>query len=235
VDELNDAIAEALERGGNVIIPTFALERAQEILFYLKQGIAQGRLPKGLQVFLDSPMAISATEIFGRHPECYEPAIAALFREGGDPFDLPGLHLTREAADSIALNRIRSGAVIMAGSGMCTGGRVRHHLKNNLARPDCSVVFVGFAAQGTLARIIIDGAAKVRLFGEEIPVRAKTYTINGFSAHADQDDLLAWHAKTGKPEVTYLVHGEAKVMQTFAGHLSGTRVEMPGQGDSHEL
>ena len=235
VDELHAAVADALTRRGNVIIPTFALERAQEILYYLKQGIAKQRLPENLEVFLDSPMAISATEIFERHPEGYEPAVAALFREGRDPFDLPELHMVRETAESIALNQIRSGAVIMAGSGMCTGGRVRHHLQHNLSRPDCSVIFVGYAAEGTLARIIIDGAQKVRLFGEEIPVRANIHTINGFSAHADQKELLAWHARTGKPEVTYLVHGEPKTMQRFAEHLSGTRVEMPKQGEHREL
>jgi metallo-beta-lactamase family protein len=235
VTEFYEAVDAALERGGNVIIPTFALERAQELLFYLHRGMAEHHLPDGLQVFLDSPMAISATEIFVRHPECYEPEIARLFRHGHDPFKLPGLHFTREAAESIAINRIRSGAIIMAGSGMCTGGRVRHHLKHNLARSDCSVIFVGFAAEGTLARIIIDGAKKIRLFGEEIPVRAHIHTINGFSAHADQRELLDWHRRTGKPETTFLVHGDPKSMNHFAGLLNGTRVEMPAYKQSYEL
>jgi len=186
VQELYDAVNDTLERGGNLIIPTFALERAQELLYYLREGVEQGVLPASIQVFLDSPMAISATEIFKRHPECYSPEVAKLFREGRDPFDLPGLHFTRETAESIALNRVSGGAVILAGSGMCTGGRVRHHLRHNLWRKDSSIVFVGFAAIGTLARQIIDGAEKVRIFGEEIPVRARLYTINGFSAHADQ-------------------------------------------------
>ena len=125
IEELYAAIEDTFLRGGNVIIPTFALERAQEILFFLHQAVAKGRLPASLQVFLDSPMAISATEIFRRHPECYDAKTAELFREGNDPFSLPGLHFTRETAQSMALNSI-SGAVIMAGSGMCTGGRVRH-------------------------------------------------------------------------------------------------------------
>ena len=151
VDELYDAIDDTFHRGGNVVIPTFALERAQELLYYLREGIESGRLPRTMQVFLDSPMAISATQIFEHHPECYGAGTAELFREGRDPFGLPGLHFTRDTADSIALNRIGGGAVIMAGSGLCIGGRVRHHLKHTLWRHDCAVVFVGYAARGTLA------------------------------------------------------------------------------------
>jgi metallo-beta-lactamase family protein len=235
VEELYDAITDTFKRGGNIIIPTFALERAQEILFYLREGVIQNRMPGSIQVFLDSPMAISATEIFEHHPECYEADVAELFREGRDPFHLPGLHFTRETAESIALNRLGGGAVIMAGSGMCTGGRVRHHLKHNLWRKESSVVFVGFAAEHTLARRIIDGAHEVRIFGEDIPVNAKIHTINGFSAHADQAELLAWHQKLGKPERTFLVHGEEKVMQHFAKRLSETKVEMPMLGQSFDL
>ena len=146
IDEFFEAITETFKRGGNVIIPTFALERAQELLYFLSEGVTQGRLAKSTQVYLDSPMAISATEIFRRHPECFEPATAKLFQEGHDPFDLPGLHFTRETAESVAINNIHGGAIIMAGSGMCTGGRVRHHLQHNLGREDSSIVFVGYAA-----------------------------------------------------------------------------------------
>lgn len=234
VEELYSAIADALHRGGNVVIPTFALERAQEILFYLREAVDKGRLPASMPVYLDSPMAISATEIFRRHPESYRPEAARYFADGGDPFSLPGLHFTRETAESIALNDIKRGAIIMAGSGMCTGGRVRHHLRHNLARREAAVVFVGYAAQGTLARQIIDGAKDVRLFGETIPVRARTHTINAFSAHADQAELLAWHTHTGAKR-TFLVHGEEKAMQAFAAHLTGTRVELPAAGATVEL
>ncbi|HXZ68466.1 MAG TPA: MBL fold metallo-hydrolase, partial [Alphaproteobacteria bacterium] len=164
IEELYDAVTSTFERGGNVIIPTFALERAQEILAVLKEGIARGRLSRSMQVFLDSPMAISATEIFKRHPECFASETRALFGAGQDPFSFPGLHFIRETEDSKALNRISGGAVIMAGSGMCTGGRVRHHLRNNLSRDAASIVFVGFAARGTLARQIIDGAKSVTIF-----------------------------------------------------------------------
>jgi metallo-beta-lactamase family protein len=227
VEELYDAINATVKRGGNVVIPTFALERAQEILYYLHAGKEQGVLPEFLQVFLDSPMAISATEIFKRHRDCYDADTAELFRTGRDPFLFNGLHFTRETAESMAINQVAGGAVIMAGSGMCTGGRVRHHLKHNLGREHSSVIFVGYAAQGTLARRIVDGARNVDIFGEEYAVRAQIHTIGGFSAHAGQTELLDWHRHTGNPEVTFLVHGEKDSMATFGSLLRNTRVEMP--------
>ena len=235
VEELYEAINDTFKRGGNVIIPTFAMERAQELLYYLHEGVKKNRISGSTQVFLDSPMAISATEIFERHPDCYESEIAELFREGRDPFGLPGLHFTRETAESMALNRITGGGVILAGSGMCTGGRVRHHLKHNLWRKESSIVFVGFAAQGTLGRRIVDGAKEVRIFGEEIPVRANVYTINGFSAHADQNELLKWHNKIGGVEQTILVHGEETAMAAFSKKLKNTQVDMPTKGQSFKL
>jgi metallo-beta-lactamase family protein len=218
-----------------VIIPTFALERAQEILYYLREGVKNERITHFTNVFLDSPMAISATEIFGRHPECYDADTLNLFRDGNDPFDLPGLHFTRETSESIALNQVSGGAVIMAGSGMCTGGRIRHHLKHSLWNERNSVVFVGFAAQGTLARRIIDGAKHVRVYGEDIPVHTSIHTIGGFSAHADQAELLAWHAQTGDPKTTFLVHGEEKSMHVFAEKLNNTQVEIPALHQSYDL
>ncbi|HLJ18568.1 MAG TPA: MBL fold metallo-hydrolase [Stellaceae bacterium] len=232
VNELFQAITEAFGRGGNVIVPTFALERAQEILFYLRQGIETSRLPASMQVFLDSPMAISATEIFRRHPEACKPE---LLRDGKDPLALPGLHMVRETAQSMAINHISGGAVIMAGNGMATGGRVRHHLKHNLWRRESSVVFVGFAAKGTLAREIIDGARQVEVLGEEIPVRAHIHTINGFSAHADQAELLAWRAAIKGAETTFLVHGEGPTMETFARKLPPGRIEIPQLHQQFEL
>ncbi|HYQ71530.1 MAG TPA: MBL fold metallo-hydrolase [Gammaproteobacteria bacterium] len=235
VDELYAAINTTVQRGGNVVIPTFALERAQEILFYLHAGKEHGILPEFLQVFLDSPMAISATEIFRRHPECYDAQTAELFRTGRDPFRFHGLHFTRETAESMAINQVAGGAVIMAGSGMCTGGRVRHHLKHNLGRERSSVIFVGYAARGTLARRIVDGARSVDIFGEEYPVRARIHTIGGFSAHAGQQELLAWHGHTGNPAVTFLVHGEKDSMATFGSLLRNTRVEMPQLHQSFSL
>lgn len=235
VSEFYDAVRQAESRGGNVVIPTFALERAQELLFFLREGMDAGQVPKSMVVFLDSPMAISATKIFQRHREAMKAQIAKQLSRGDDPFRLPDLHFTRDTADSIALNRVRSGAVIMAGSGMCTGGRVRHHLRHNLSHRDCSVIFVGFAAEGTLARIIIDGAKSVKLFGEQIPVRAHIHTINGFSAHAGRSELIGWHRRIEAPEITFLVHGEQKARKALAEALDGSRVEMPEMHSVHEL
>jgi len=235
LDELYEVINETIGQGGNVIIPTFALERAQEILYYLREGVNSHRIKHFTNVFLDSPMAISATRIFERHPECFDAQTLELSRGDGDVFDLPGLHFTRETADSMAINLIDGGAVIMAGSGMCTGGRVRHHLKHNLWGRKNSIVFVGFAAHGTLARRIIDGAETVNIFGEQIPVRARVVTIGGFSAHADQAELLSWHKNTGQPKTTFLVHGEEDSMQAFARKLTNTTVEMPALHQGFEL
>jgi metallo-beta-lactamase family protein len=186
VEELYQAVAETFARGGNVVIPTFALERAQELLYYLRAGIEQQRVSRAIQVFLDSPMAISATAIFERHPAFYDTHTWELFREGHDPFGLPGLHFTRETAESMSINRI------------------------------------------------VASAESVRIFGEDIAVRARVYTINGFSAHADQAELLAWHAHTRAPR-TFLVHGDEPAMQAFAARLRQTRVEMPSLHQLFEL
>ncbi|MFZ2237372.1 MAG: MBL fold metallo-hydrolase [Dokdonella sp.] len=236
VEELYQAIRETNARRGNVIIPTFALERTQEILYYLHKGIRSGQLPQHLSVFLDSPMAISATEIFRRHPECFDPDFMSEL-EHGDPFDMPGLHFTRETSESMAINNIESGAVILAGSGMCNGGRVRHHLKHNLWRERSSVVFVGYAAEDTLARRIVDGAPSVRIFNDDIPVRAQVWTINGFSAHADQPALLDWLGDAPRRKV-FLVHGEyergmRKLQEVLESR--GVVCQLPGMGESIKI
>ena len=235
VEEFYTAIAAIFARGGNVVIPTFALERAQELLYILRQGIEANRLPAATPVYVDLPMAISATEIFERYPDCYSPAVAELFRQGKDPFGLPALHFTRERAESVAINQIKGGAIIMAGSGMATGGRVVHHLLHNLARPESGVIFVGYAAQGTLARRIIDGAKHVAIVGEQVQVRAAIHTVNGFSAHADQTELIAWRQRMTGIETTFIVHGEEPVMHTLAGKLGPGRIEIPALHQSFEL
>ncbi len=233
IDELYRAIRETVARGGNVVIPTFALERAQEVLYHLHCGIRDGKVPANISVFLDSPMAISATEIFRRHTECFDEAFhEALIH--GDPFAMPNLHFSRESSESMMINNIDSGAVILAGSGMCNGGRVRHHLKHNLWREKSSIVFVGYAAQGTLARRIVDGANSVRIFNEDIRVRAQVWTINGFSAHADQGHLLRWLGTSPRRKV-FLVHGDYDTgMQAMADRLSALDVasQMPGMHES---
>ena len=237
VVELIGAVADRIERGGNVVIPTFALERAQEILYHLADGIRDGILPRTLPVFLDSPMAISATETFARYPEFLGEAARRRLESGGDLFGLPTLRLTRETADSMALNRIKGGAVILAGSGMCTGGRVRHHLRYNLWRKNAGVIFVGYAARGTPARRIIDGAETVRLFGEDVRVQARIWTINGFSAHAGQHGLLDWLAHAS-PKKAVLVHGEAeRGLSALASRVEalGIACVVPSQGQTLAL
>jgi metallo-beta-lactamase family protein len=205
-DEFLGAITSTLRGHGNVIIPTFALERAQDILYCLHQAMRGGTIPAGTPVFLDSPMAISATEVFRRHPEALSDAFRGrLVQE--DPFTAPQVHFARTVDESMAINRIEGGAIILAGSGMCTGGRVRHHLRHNLDRGRAGIIFVGYAAEGTLARQIIDGHKRVRIGREDIPVRSHVWTINGFSAHADQPELLAWLGSAPRRQVL-LVHGE---------------------------
>lgn len=226
LDELYRAINTTVARRGNVLIPSFALERAQELLYYLREGIEKGLLDRNLPVYLDSPMAISATQIFRRHRECFDEETWKVISSGRDPFALPGLHMVRDTAESMALKQAR-GVVIIAGSGMCTGGRIRHHLRHNLWRPESSVIFVGYAADGTLGRRIINGNDEVRIFQEDVEVNAEVYTIGGFSAHADQQELLNWHARTGNPEQTFLVHGEEVARQAFAALLTDTEIRLP--------
>ncbi|HEV7126842.1 MAG TPA: MBL fold metallo-hydrolase [Ktedonobacterales bacterium] len=237
VQELKQAIAETLKRGGNIVIPTFALERAQDLLYCLRELVEHQDLPYHLPVYLDSPMAISATDIFRRHPECLNARTQALFSDDHDPFTLPGVHFTRDTLQSMAINQVSGGAVIMAGSGMATGGRILHHLRHNLWREESSIVFVGYAAEGTLARRIIDGQRYVNIFGEEVRVAARVYTIGGFSAHADQHELLTWHRTSGTPVTTFLVHGEDAQRATLAQALQrlGFRVERPGLHASFAL
>lgn len=238
IDEFYTCIDTTHSQGGNVVIPTFALERAQELLWFLREGEAAGRIDHRPQIFLDSPMAISATRIFRRHPEALARHAAKLIERGVDAFDVPGLAFTREVAQSKAINEIRSGALIMAGSGMCTGGRIRHHLRHNISRPECAIVFVGYAAEGTLGREIIDGAPQVEILGEVHEVRARIYTINGFSAHAGRSDLLAWLKAVGKPRRTFLVHGDpGKGMAAMHETLSamGWHPVRPAQGEVFEL
>ncbi|HUX66199.1 MAG TPA: MBL fold metallo-hydrolase [Terriglobales bacterium] len=218
IKEFQQVVAQTLARGGNIVIPTFALERAQDLLFYLRDMVKQKLIAPATPVYLDSPMAISATEIFRRHREDYNPVAAAMIAAGDDPFALPNLHYTRTTQDSMAINQVH-GAVIMAGSGMAAGGRVLHHLRHNLDDARNSVVFVGYAALGTPARAIIDGAKTVKMFGEPVAVRAQIATIGGFSAHADHDDLLRWVQAGGKPGRVFLVHGEDVAATVLARDL----------------
>lgn len=207
IAELRQALLLTFARGGNVLIPSFALERSQELLAVLFQLYKRKELP-GCQIFLDSPLAISTTRVFRRYSEYLKPEEAQTLAHSPNPFDFPALRFARTPDESRAINAISSHAIIIAGSGMCTGGRILHHLKHQVWRSECSLVFVGYQAEGTLGRRLIEGARTVRIFGEEIAVRAQIWTINGFSAHADQPGLLRWLSHAQKPEQIFLVHGE---------------------------
>lgn len=228
-EEFLAVIKETCQRGGNILIPTFALERAQEILFILREFSERGLLPP-CHIFLDSPFAIKATRIFKDNPEFFDEETYKIF-ENKDPFHPPNLYLTEDIEESKIINNIKSSAIIIAGNGTLSGGRILHHLKNNIWRPECSLIFVGFQPKGTLGRKIVDGAEKIHLFGEEIPVRAKVYTINGFSSHAGQRELLEWLFSLSNPEKIFLVHGELEKMEIFkeiiSSHFSPDRIYLP--------
>jgi len=206
--EFGEILLAARRDGGNVLIPAFSVGRSQEILYELATHFDAWRVGDW-RVFLDSPMAIEASQVYWSHPELYDAAATAVRRRTGSMPSLPNLTLCRSAEESMAINQLRGGAIVIAGSGMCTGGRIVHHLRHNLGRPECDVVFTGYQAVGTLGRAIVEGRPRVRIFGEEVAVAARVHTLGGFSAHGDQEDLLRWHAGIeGKPH-TYLVHGES--------------------------
>lgn len=238
-DELVEVIHDTLQRRqGNIVIPAFALGRTQELLVLLMDLRRQGRLP-AMQVFVDSPMADKVTMITARHPEYLDDAtreVLSLRRPLPDGFNLS---FTQSVQDSMALNRLKAGAIIVSASGMCDAGRIRHHLRHNLGRPECAIVIIGFQAEGTLGRRLVDGEKRVRLFGEEVRVRAGVHTIGGLSAHADRDALLAWlRGFRQPPERTFVVHGEASTAIGFADTIAeqlGWTVEAPAAGSHVEL
>ncbi|MCK9515258.1 MAG: MBL fold metallo-hydrolase [Ottowia sp.] len=220
-------------KGGNVIVPAFAVGRTQEVIYHLHRLTREGRL-RDLRVFVDSPMATEVTRITQRYLELFDESAKHLagWRSLGQ--DLPYVHFTGSVEESMALNQIRQGAIIISASGMCTAGRIKHHLRHNLPRPECSVMITGFQAQGTLGRRLVDGAKRVRIFGEEVPVHASVHTVGGLSAHADQPALLAWTAGFERPPAhTFVVHGEDTAAQTLATRLrerSGWEVTVPAAG-----
>lgn len=229
IAELASIFAAAHRDGGNVVIPAFAVGRTQELLYFFAEHFDAWNLG-AFELFLDSPMAIRVTAAYDRHENLFDEAARKLWATRPQPLRLPNLTLAEDGAASRAINAIHDHAVIIAGSGMCTGGRIRHHLRHNLANPSAHVVFVGYQAAGTLGRIIVDGAKRVRLFGDDIPVRAQVHTVGGLSAHADKDGLSAWYGKiAGHPPVC-LVHGEDPGRSTLAGELKsrwGSRVTLP--------
>ena len=216
VKELIHAINDTLShQQGNVIVPAFAVGRTQELLFLLGDLYRQGKLPD-MHIYVDSPLATQATEITLKHRALLDSEARITLAAMLMPSGRPRVVFVEDVAESMALNRIRSGALIIAASGMCNAGRIKHHLAHNLGRGECAIVFTGFQAQGTLGRRIVDGAAAVRIFGEEVPVRAAIYTIGGLSAHADQAGLLAWLRNFRRaPRQAFVVHGEADTAQLF--------------------
>ncbi|MFH0917318.1 MAG: MBL fold metallo-hydrolase [bacterium] len=212
VDELAAILEDAQRSGGNVIIPAFAVGRTQELLYFLREIFDKRQL--NMEVYVDSPLASRATEVFRRHREAFDDEAWKLVGEPGGIFDFPRLHYTASADESRALNG-KKGIVIISASGMADAGRVRHHLKHNLWRPEAHVVIVGFQAQNTLGRRLLDGEKRVRIFGEEIAVKAHIDEITGLSAHADQGQLLAWASHFVPPRLTILTHGELNAAMTL--------------------
>jgi len=237
-DQLCEVVNAAEEAGGNLIIPTFAIERAQELLYYLSRLIWEDRIPH-LLVFLDSPMAVNATDVFLRHMDCLDEETHQVLRGHQHPFAFPGLRLVRTVEESKGINRIRGTCIIMAGSGMCTGGRIKHHLEHHISRPESTVLFVGYQARGTLGRQIIEGAEEVRIHGQKQRVRARIEEIHGFSAHADQEDLLRWLGTLkNPPRQLFVTHGDEDVSPVLAGKIErewNWPVAVPEYRQAYEL
>lgn len=237
-EQLAEHINRAFKMGGNIVIPSFALERTQEIMYYLNH-LRNGKKIPNLMMFIDSPMAISLTEVFKHHPELFDKDMTELLLRGQSPFECPCMHMTRTVEESKTINSIKGTVIIVSGSGMCTGGRVKHHLVNNISRPDSTILFVGYQAAGTLGRLIVDGAKSVRILGQSYPVRATIVYANGFSGHSDRDGLLSWLSSYKKaPRHLFVTHGEAASAENFATLVRermGWTVSVPEYKDSAVL
>lgn len=230
-DELAEAIAYSYSRGEKVIIPAFAVERTQELLYSLHLLRKEGRLPEDMPVIVDSPLAIKATEIFRKHWDYYDQQTKTLMKDGENPLELPNLRYTLTPEESRAINTNPGPAVVIAGSGMANAGRIKHHLRHNLWKPGAAIVFVGFQAEGTPGRRIVDGARTIRILGEELAVQARVFTIGGFSGHAGQQQILDWLSHFRNPDMqVYLVHGEHSGQEVLAGLIRerfGLEVHIP--------
>lgn len=236
IDELVQAIKITFKRGGNVYIPSFAVGRTQDLLYILNELVRENRL-YNINVYLDSPLAEEATKVYLAHPEVFDEEARRRFSTRGIDGALK-LHFVRSVQESMALNRIKSGILVIAGSGMCEGGRIRHHLKHNLWRRECSVIFVGYQGAGTLGRQIVDRAKSVTILGDEVAVRASIYTINGFSAHADQSELFGWLSSFKNSPQVFIVHGEEDVAISFGqlvAETTGFRTYVPEKGEVFEI
>ncbi len=231
--ELARIVRETAGRGGNVVIPTFATERAQELMYHFSKIVHGDQIPD-LKIFLDSPMAIDVTDVFKRHRHYLDDETRKMFEEGTPPLHFPGLRMTRNSEDSRAINYERMPCIIMASSGMCTGGRIKHHLRQNLTREESTIVFVGYQANGTLGRQILNGAREVRIHGRLWPVRARIEEIYGLSAHGDRADLLHWLSGAGQsPRHVFLTHGEESAANALANTIKD-RLGLPASVPAYQ-
>jgi metallo-beta-lactamase family protein len=233
-----EAVNSAVESGGNIIVPSFAIERSQEILYYLNELQLADKIPH-LMVFLDSPMAVSVTDVFRHHPEMFDAETIELLNEHHSPFSFSGLKMVRSTRESKAINEIKGTVMIIAGSGMCTGGRIKHHLVKHIWRPESTIMFVGYQAVGTLGRQIAEGAEEVRILGEMHEVKARIVQALGFSAHADKNELMEWLSNLKKaPRHVFMVHGETNAAHHFSKFLTektGWPSSVPTYGSSATL
>lgn len=232
-DQLADILNSTHRAGGNLVIPSFAVERTQDLFYHFSGLLAAKRIPATL-VFLDSPMAVRVTEVFQRHRDLFDEETRELLAGGHSPCDFPGLKMSRTREQSKAINQIRGTVCVIAGSGMCTGGRIKHHLRTNLPREESTILFVGYQAVGTLGRQILERPRSVRVLGQEVEVRARVEQIQGFSGHADRNELKAWLAALPtRPRRVLLNHGEESVSLEFAAGIAaetGLEVEVPEYG-----
>lgn len=236
IEELGEVVKSA-HGTGNILIPAFAIGRSQEILYEFGQKYRQWRLPDW-HVFLDSPMAIEASEVYWDYPHLYDEDATKLRKELNEMPPLKNLHLTRTAGESRVINKMQTGAIVIAGSGMCNGGRILHHLKHNLWRPEAHVIIAGYQARGSLGRLLVEGKARVKVHGETLQVKATIHTIGGLSAHGDRGDLARWYGQIKNKPPVYLVHGETDSSAALKAKLQtdfACKVYQPAAGDEVDL
>jgi metallo-beta-lactamase family protein len=236
--QTREVVKKAVEAGGKILVPVFAVGRTQLLLYLLAGAFQRGTLPP-FPIYVDSPMAIEATKIYGKHPELFDDEALAMRESGELRENLETAQFCPTADDSRALNNLKGPLLIMAGAGMCTGGRILHHFRHNLARPETTVLIVGYQGNGSLGRLLVDGKKSVTIFGERIPVRASVHTFGGLSGHAGQGDLLRWleSMAASRPRV-FLTHGEErgrKPLGKIIEERHGLRVDYPGLGEVIEL
>lgn len=229
---------ETYRKGGNLVIPAFAVERTQDLLYDINLLVREGRFPP-IDVYIDSPMAIAATEIFKTHQDSFDAETKEMIRQDRNPLAMPNLKYSRTMEESVALNKIKSGAVILSASGMCDAGRIKHHLKHNLWRPQSTVLFVGYQAPGTKGRRLLDGVDTIRIHGEDVKVRADIRQIDGYSSHADQESLLGWLSEFSTlPSKIFLVHGEPDAAGALAARIGerfGVKPLIPQWQESFDI